>query len=149
MVAYDGRFHACEHCWKLVQQEGFADIISVDCRDLFAIDISAFESYEINFIASSASINDLFYLQMMQVALQLKVKYYIVNSVYLKCYKDLGILSPNRKKSKTTFTQFICKAYVAPAKGHKPFSERNLHWISTSHSDLLEKFGNSVLFQEL
>ena len=140
--------HACTSCWELVQEEGFADIISVDCRDIFSIDIAALETYEINFIASSASVNDLFYLRMMQVALQLNTQYYIVNCVYLQPYKNLEIMTGG-SKALPEFAHFICKAHVAPEKNADMVSTRNLHWISTNEPVLQARLGITINFKNL
>ncbi len=140
--------HACQSCWELVQQEGFADIISVDCRDIFLIDIAVLEAYEINFIASSASVNDLFYLRMMQVALQLQTQYYIVNCVYLQPYKNLEILTGG-SKALPEFAHYICKAHVAPEKGADIVSTRNLHWINTAEPELQGRLGITISFKNL
>lgn len=139
------RFECCRRCWELVQKEGLADIISVDCKDIFDIKIEQLRSYSFNYIASSASVNDLYYLRMMQVALELKIQHYIVNMVYLPIYKNLNVLDAVAGKRNTyTFTKFICKAYVAPAEGEKPVTERHLHCISTGEEVLQQKRGMSI-----
>jgi len=81
---------------------------------------------------------------MMQVALQLQTKYYIVNCVYLTPYKNLDILTGGTK-TMPEHTYFICKAHVASDKGAQLVSTRNLHWIDTSEEELLSKLGITTI----
>lgn len=129
----------------MIRRLGFDDNIKVDFVDILKLKLSDLVPYKINYIASSAAVNDLFYLRLIQAALVLKVPSLLVSESHVKALGDLKVLTKGKNKNTFQNCTKFAEAEVQPSSSKMKGCKRNVFRIDTGEPSIRAKLGMNCI----
>jgi hypothetical protein len=117
------------------------DYIKVDCRDIYSISFEQINALpeKPTILYSSAAVNDLFYLRMIQVAIRCKFLYLMVSEDYLEYYLGLKLFV---RINQIGVSSPFAEAYVMANEGAEAEkTSRNVICININETKVSDQIG--------
>jgi len=145
----DNSLNVCEKAVELIRKLDLEDNVKIDFKDFLTIPIQDLAPFDFNYIASSAAVNNLFYLRLLQVAIELRVPNLLVSKDHVIALNNMDIIESMSRKNKYYHCSKFADAEVQPNRGVAKGCKRDVYRIETNHSSMqytLEKVKKQIKF---
>lgn len=119
----------CIEALRLVQKFDVQDYILIDWRDIMGVDVDELRDFNFTHIMTSAAVDKLFYLRVMQVAMHLKIPTLISRVSVQAVQKEYHVFHSHANEIE--HVNLFCKAELQPESSGSKLENRNVAIVGT------------------